>query len=259
MEHAPGTYRPDGLEFDERGFSFYIRGEKQFVEWVMVKEIVGYRRPLGESGLLCVGVRFSNFRQYMEVHEEMEDYPAFVNKLYEVFPRIKRNWWKPIVSWYGDNYLTIHGISLGNKTPAEHYLAKPKKKRLAGNKMRVWLSGWVILLVLAAVQSALVWLIARWDGSALDDIFAVTALPCVLVVVSCRLWGKLDVFFLHLSGFYLAELFLVLVFGIGDGTLAAKLLDCRFSYLLILGLEILLALAILLLPNRKAAGIPPGR
>ncbi len=250
------TYNPVDLTFHENGFSFRIHGDKQCVEWAMVREIVGYRRPL-DSGddLLCLGIRFGNGREYMEVNEDMDAYSALVAQLHDVFPGIKHSWWKEIASWYGQNRITIYGIGLNEKSPAENYLTRPRKKvRLTRRKMVRWLYGAAALVLLAAVQLAAVGLIARWAHATWDDILAVTLLPFLLVIFSCRYWGVPGLFFIQMTGFYLAQLILVLIFDIGSASLMGKFLAFRFSYLLVPGLEILLAMGVLLLPNRRAMG-----
>ena len=241
------------FNFDVDGFSYLDEGRERFVEWAMVREIVGYRRPIGDEDLVCIGIRTGNSHQYLEIHEEMDDYPVVLEKLYEAFPEIKQGWWKEVASWYGENRMTIYGIGLGIKTPAEHYLTQPRKKNtISPRRIKRWIAGGVVLLVMALVQSFL----ADWIGGSGDSFstgaLATILLPFTLIIISCRYWGKLSLCVLQMSVFYLLELVIVLLTDVGACTLMGQFVGGNLSYMLIPGTGILLALVVLLAPNRRA-------
>jgi hypothetical protein len=118
-----------------------------------------------------------------------------------------------------------------------------------------------LALVTAAVFVAA--LLQQWLAAAIehnpdvrwDDLFAIGAGPLLLTVAVARKWPRPKLFFALLGSFYLAELLIVTVHGGPIGpSLVARLLEGRLQYVLFIGLEILTAMGVMLLPDPTAAG-----
>jgi len=243
------------MKFHDDGFSFTIRGESRHVEWVRVREITGYRKPGDEGGLLCVGLRVDAGGEYIEIHEEMEVYAELLEHLYDSFSGIRRNWWHEIASEYGKNRIVLHGIALGEESPAEKYLSRRREKRqVSARELKRWFWSGVGIVLLAALQLILARFISSWENSQWDDIIAIALLPMILAVISCRYWGLPRVFFMQLVGFYLSQLILVLVFDIRSPSLMGRFLNMEFYYLMFLGIMILAGFGVMMIPTNRAAG-----
>jgi hypothetical protein len=250
------SYNPTRLEFQDQGFNMHTHGDVVFVEWPRIREIVAYRRPReSEDDLVCLGVRIDSSGAYAEIHEEMDDYPVFLEQMYDAFPEISRKWWREIASVYGENRRTIYGIGLGEDSPAEKYLARPRRRvSVTGRDLKKWSWAMLGLVVLAGLQILIAGFIAGWEDTQLDDVIGIMLLPMILVVISARIWGIPRVLFMQLIGFYVAQCAIVLVFNVRTPCLAVKFLGGDFSYLFVPGLEILAGLGVMLLPQKHVAG-----
>jgi hypothetical protein len=243
------------LEFHDNGFTaVFGRHEKTDVAWEQVREIVAFRRDPGGSDVLCLGFRWTAANEYLEIHEEHDDYETLLEKMYEALPKLDRQWWQQITETYGANRTTIFGLPLADQlhkdSPTVRFLLEAKKRKLLPRTVRRNIRRAAVAVILAAgVQQLLAWAIAQSESANWDDILAMTLLPMLLIVGVCRFWPGPRKFFLLLGGFHLAEWLVSLL--IGAPCLAGKLLDGQISYLLLLGLEILVGMGVMLLPDKR--------
>lgn len=252
------------IEFVEGGFDRLGPGNDRYeVRWDRVREIVAYRLEPGGADRMCLGFRVTASDQYVEVCETARGYPDLLECMYEAFPKIDRDWWKPIAAGLGSNRTTIHGMPLASQlhrdsnqafllAVADGQRRRRRWKRKAGRVAAIAAG----LFVLAALQQ---WLAAWIDFSPearWDDLLAMLAGPLLLTAAAARAWPKPKVFFSLLGGFYLAELAVVLAHGGPIGpSLVARVLEGKVQYILVIGgLEALVALGVMLLPDKRAAG-----
>ncbi|MBN1554057.1 MAG: hypothetical protein JXA11_04875 [Phycisphaerae bacterium] len=254
MTTSPESKRTATITPREEGFTLDAPGESLRVEWVHVAEIAAYRRDPEGKDLLCLAFRLGHAEQYVEVHEEMTGYESLLPHLYEAFPEISPAWWQDVTTGLGPNRVTLYGLPAADgeqPSPAERYLQQIHQRKTVtkGQWMRV---GWACAGVWAAagVQTFLVGWLSGWNKLA-----AMSVLPLSLVIFVARRVGKPGVFFLLLLGFHLAEALWIVVLGRWPGGLIGSLVERRLSYLLLPGVEILLGMGVMLLPNRRAAGV----
>lgn len=244
------------------GFTLCRHGKPdETVRWEHVREIVAWRDDPQGRDLLCLGFRASAGRTYVEIHEEMPGYAELLEEMYEAFPKIQREWWQTITTGIGPNRTTIHGLPLATPPePAGSAHARFLRAVSQGKKARrVLLQRGVAIFVGLALCSGLQQLLAgwisRWPEHSLDDVLAVSIWPIAMVVLTARLWPKPRPFMVLLAGYHLAEW---LWHGWSHHPcLLTKLLEGRLVYLLLLGLEILLGMGVMLLPDKRAAGNIP--
>jgi len=242
------------IELTDEGFALFHQARKiATVRWVHVAEIAAYRNDPGGNDLLHLAFREGNSRQYVELHEELLGYQDLLERMYDAFPEIRREWWMDIARTYGPNRTTIYGLPASEQsqaTPAERYLKQIRQRKKPTRSQWVRF-GWAVAAVLAAagVQTLAAWGLARWSV-----LLAMTAWPMLLVIVVARRCSRPRVFFLLLTGFHISTWTWELVLDFPGPCLLGQLLRGTFSYLLILGVEILLGMAVMLLPDRKAAG-----
>lgn len=241
------------IQTNDDGFALVGASGRESVEWVHVAEIVAYRRDPTDVDLLCLAFRLGQAGRYVEVNEEMAGYETLLEGMYDAFPEISRNWWKDVATGLGANRVTLYGLPAGEierPSPAERYLEQiQRRKRLTRADWRriAWAAAG--LWILAGVQTFLTWLLGGWNL-----LVAFALLPVVLVVVAARNVRRPRTFFLLLAGFYLAEALWAAVWGRWGASLPGRLFGGHFSWLLLLGVEILLGMGVMLLPNRRAAG-----
>ncbi len=239
------------LEFRNDGFTILVDGAPTAtIEWSQVREIVAYRRDPDEKDLLCLGFRVTVTDDYIEVDEEVDGYQTLLEKMYEAFPSLKQKWWREITSSYGINWTTIYGLSLAEQlrpAPAEQYLQRSKKK-----KQMVRMAGMRGLLLVAGLAGAggVQMLFARWIAP-WNNLVAIAALPTFLVVLVAYFWCNPRVFFALLVGFYLVEFVWNFMPGAPGPSLLDQLIRGKFSYLLILGVEILIGMGVMLLAVKR--------
>ena len=239
------------LEFRNDGFIILADGASTAtIEWAQVREIVAYRRDPGEKDLLCLGFRIAIMDDYIEVDEETEGYQTLLKKIYEAFPSLKQKWWLEVTSSYGVNWTTIYGLSLAEQlrpAPAEQYLQRSKKKKQLARMGRVQ-----ALLLVAGVAGVggVQMLLARWIAP-WNNLVAVAAFPTFLVVLTSYFWCNPRTFFALLSGFYLMEFVWNFMTNSPGPCLLDKLIQGNFSYLLVLGVEILIGMGVMLLAVKR--------
>ena len=244
------------LTFSEDGFTAYSTAGSSFeVHWELVREIVAFRLDPDGEDLMCLGFRISNDQDYIEISEETPKYKELLVRMCEAFPDIDRNWWQSVATSYGTT--TIHGISQSQQqsetTAAERYLAQAGKRKPMTPKARKKIIPAIIAIIIAAgVQTLLSWWIAGLSGVA-----AVAIWPMLLIIAVARFWPNPRLFFTLLGGYHLAELGCHFLLGRPGPCLLSQLLAGKFQYLLLLGVEILLGLGVMLLPDKHAAGRRP--
>jgi len=79
-----------------------------------------------------------------------------------------------------------------------------------------------------------------------------SALPLTLTILAARCVQRPRVIYWILLSFYIAEAIWALILGRFGACLLGKLFEGKFTWLLLLGAEILLAIGVMLLPNRRA-------
>ncbi|MBN1943837.1 MAG: hypothetical protein JW849_11140 [Phycisphaerae bacterium] len=245
------TIRSARITPGDEGFTLTDAGGSQSVAWVHVAEIAAYRRDPAGQDILCLAFRLGQAGQYVEVDEEMPGYDSLLENLYDAFPEISRTWWQEVAAGLGPNRVTLYGLPAGESetpSPAERYLQQIHQRK---SRTR---SGWIhiglaCMGVWAAggAQTFLTWWLGGWNR-----LLAVSLLPMVLVIVAAMLLRRPRTFFLLLAGFYLAEAIWGAAMGRFDASLAGKFTEGKFSYLLLPGVEILLGMAVMLLPTRRA-------
>ncbi|MCK5114002.1 MAG: hypothetical protein KAR11_04495 [Phycisphaerae bacterium] len=243
------------LEFNDRGFVVVTgRGARQQVEWDLVREIAAYRRDPAGADVMTLGIRPSAAVEYIEIDEDNPDYKQLLESMYEAIPAINRDWWCEISSSYGPNRTTIYGLSTAEQqgpSPAERYLQNPGHKNPSRKKIKretiVWIT--VAVVVLAIIQWLIAMLLCRWSNA-----LGLAFFPLLLIAFVARTYPNPRVFLYLLIGFNLAGWGLRVVFGLATPSLLGQLFAGHLTYLLLLGIEVLLGLGIMLLPDRRAAG-----
>jgi hypothetical protein len=252
------------IELHEEGFTLLPAGKTAIrVEWDKVREIVAERvDPTGED-MLTLGFRISNTDSYVTVHEHMPDYPALLEAMYEAYPKINREWWKELASDFGHYRQTIHGLPLSDPAgpahrPGRHarFLRTVRDHATSRRRRRLALLKALGLLLLGGLQQFVAWLIASPPDGGWDEVLAVVALPLLLVVLAARRWPIPKIFFALLATYHVVAWGCQLVLHAGP-TLLGQLFTGRGGYLLWLGLEILIGLGVMLLPDQRAAGRLP--
>jgi len=71
------------------------RKETQTVAWNEIQEIKAYLGDLYTIDLFCI-VLYTDTNQILEVHEDMQGYPQFLESLMQVFGDIDKNWSKEL-------------------------------------------------------------------------------------------------------------------------------------------------------------------
>lgn len=244
------------LEFDDDGFDVITgRHQRQKVEWDLVREIIAYRHDPGGKDIMCLGIRPSAAVEYININEEMPDYEQLLERMYEAIPGIRRDWWCEISSSFGPNRTTIYGLSVSEQqgpSPAERYLQNKSHKNPSHTKIKpaglFWIT--VAVVALAAVQWFFAWLLSGWS-----NVVGLGLFPLLLVVLVARTWPRPRVFLYLLIAFNVTGFLLRLIFGSQTPSLPGELLKGNLTYLLLVGLEVLLGLGIMLLPDRRAAGV----
>jgi hypothetical protein len=242
----------DKLSFIEHGFVAHLPcGKREEVIWEQVREIIATRQDPDGADLMCLGFRVSNEPTYVYICEETPEYQTLLGKMCDALGEIDRNWWLAAAESYGTT--TIYGISQSRQarsSPAEAYLARAGKRKPLTRRIRRRIIPTILALFLAAAVGNLAsWLIADFS-----NVMAAGLFPVLLVVVVARLWPNPRLFFVLLIAYHLAELTLYLALGRPGPCLLGKLLDGQFQYILLLGVEILLGMGTMLLPDKHAAG-----
>jgi hypothetical protein len=258
---------PPNIEFRDDGFDLIEGDRRKEVRWEAVREIVAYRLDPQGRDLMCLGFRISASNDFVEAHEELPHYPQLLEAMYEAFPKIDREWWKGIAQSLGSNRTTIHGLPLADQlheptSAAARFLlesAKRNAKARRRKQIRSVLVAAAVLLGIAFAQRLICALLCRWANSGWDDFLAMLLLPMTLVVFCARVWPKPKILFAVLGGFYFYEAILYGLWGWQDGSLAAMLLQGRLQYVFLIGLEILVGIGVMLLPDKHAAGTIPSK
>ena len=222
-----------------------------------MREIVAFRRDPGGADLLCLGFRSTPTSEYLEIHEEHNDYQALLENMYDALPKLDRQWWQEITESFGTNRTTIYGLPLADQLQKDNpnvrfLLAAKKRKRLPRIARRNMRHTLIAIGLAAALQQLFAWGIARVPTARWDDFLAMAMLPMLLILGACRFWPEPRKFFLLLGTFHLVEWLLSLLTG--TPCLLGKFLDGRISYLLLLGVEILVGMAVMLLPDKRIGG-----
>ncbi len=249
------------IEFVDGGFDL-LRPEqgKQEIRWERVREIVAYRREPGSADRMCLGFRVSASDEYIEVPETADGYADLLPQLYEAFPKIDRDWWKDVAAGLGSNRTTIHGLPLASQLQRDSHQqfllavadGQIRRRRWKRKAVRFGLVA-VAVLVVSLLQQWLATLIEHNPHASWDDILAVAAGPLLLTAAVARAWPRPKLFFALLGGFYAAELLIVLAVGPIGPSLVERVLDGKVQYVLFVGLEILAAMGVMLLPDSRAA------
>ncbi len=243
------------LSFRDGGFNAVLAdGRSVEIQWQLVREIVAFRLDPDGADLMCLGFRISNNRDYINISEETPQYQELLVHMCNACPGIDRNWWQSVATSYGTT--TIHGISQSqqaNTSPAEQYLAQASKRKPMTPKARKRIIPVIVAIILAAGVGTLL----SWWISGLSNIAAVAIWPMLLIIAVARFWPRPRLFFLLLGSYHLAELCWYFILGQPGPCLLSKLLDGKFQYLLMLGVEILLGIGVMLLPDKNAAGRHP--
>jgi hypothetical protein len=244
------------LEFNNDGFVVVAgRHNKQEVEWDLVREIIAYRQDPGGEDIMTLGIRPSAGVEYIHINENMPDYKQLLERMYEAIPGIRRDWWQEISASFGPNRMTIYGLPASEQqgpSPAERYLQNPGRKNPSRKKIKPETLFWIAaaIVALAVIQWLLALLLCRWN-----NVVGLGLFPIILIVVLARNYPNSRTFLYLLVGFNLVGWLLRVVFGSTTPSLLGELLDGHLTYLLLLGFEVLLGLGIMLLPDRRAAGV----
>ncbi len=238
------------ITLNDHGFTLTSVDGSETIQWVHIAEVVAYRRdPVGVD-LLCLAFRVGPAGRYIEINEEMPGYEELLENLYEAFPQISRTWWQDVTEGLGSNRVTIYGLPAGESdesSPAERYLQQiHRRKPLTRSD---WAKiGWAGAGVwgAAGVQTFLAWFFAGWN-----TLLVMSALPLTLTVIAARCVQRPRRIYLILLSFYLAEAIWALILGRFPASLVGKLFEGKFSWLLLLGAEILLAICVMLLPSKR--------
>lgn len=241
------------IELTDEGFILRTPEGESVVEWVHVAEIVAYRRDPAGADLLCLAFRLGNTGQYVEINEELSDYQQLLEHLYEAFPEITRHWWQDVTEGMGPNRITLYGLPASQQqqsSPAERYLKQiHQRKRITRAQWYLVGIACVAVLLTAGLQTFVSLLLRRWS-----PLLAMALFPSLLIVLVARRVSRPRTFFLLLIGFYLAEWLWGITLDRPGACLAGQLAGGKLSYLLLLGLEILLGMFAMLLPNHRAMG-----
>ena len=243
------------LEFNDNGFVVVSgRHKRQKVEWDLVREVIAYRMDPGGEDIMCLGIRPSAAVEYININEDSPDYKQLLERMYEAIPEINRDWWCEISSSYGPNRTTIYGFPASEQngpSPAERYLQDSGHKNPSRRKVKPKTIVWIFAAVigLSVMQWLIALLLCRWS-----NVVGLGLFPLLLVVLVARTWPNPKTFLYLLIGFNLAGWLLQVCFGLTTPSLLGQLLEGHLTYLLLLGLEVLLGLGIMLLPDRRAAG-----
>ena len=137
-------------------------------------------------------------------------------------------------------------------SPAERYLQNKGHKNPSRPKIKPKTICWVTVgvVAIAVVQWLIAMLLCRWS-----NVVGLGLFPLILVAVVARIWPNPRILLYLLIGFNLAGWILRAVFGSVTPSLLGELLRGNLTYLLLVGLEVLLGLGIMLLPDRRAAGV----
>ncbi len=241
------------LEVAKTGFWVRTATSEEFLEWDMMREIVGYRQNPGGEDLLFLSFRISALNEFTEVHEEMEGYTDVIGAMYDAFPKIDRNWWQEVMRTFGTNRTTLHGMpaarQLSRNEPPGHsakfLLREPHRSLL--KKKRFWkgvFNSLLILSILGSLQVLLSWGLKEMTGSHF------LAAGCGLVIFALALGRALPEpkrFFPLLIGFLLAEW---IIAPQAIPTTLGKLFNGHLEYLLLLGAVTLMGMGIMLLPQK---------
>lgn len=254
---------PIRLEFDHNGFSVFTDGVKtDSVEWDRVREIIAYRREPAARDVLTLGFRVTAGQEYVEIPETLKDYPALLERMYEQFPRLSPDWWQAITREFGSNRTTIYGLPLAEQLQTDASARFLLELQRTGGRRRRWrrrirrgaLAGAGLLLAAGVQQGIVAAVFALAGGRPGGGLRAMTLLagPALLAVGVAR-WMPLPRRFLALLvGFHVFDGLVGYLAGPAGGTLAAMLAVGRWSYLLLLGAEILAGMVAMLLPSRRA-------
>ena len=252
------------LELSDSGFTLYNpdnpHEDPSFIEWELIREIVAYRRDPDGLDLVCLGFRVTAFNQYIEINEEMQNYGQIIERMYEKCQGISYHWWHEIAGVYGTNRTTIYGIPASEQhkpSAAEQYLMRKKKRKLPNSKQfKDLIQRTIVLAVVALIQVLIAWAITNFDSTTMDEYIAIIALPTLLTIMVARIWPIPKIFFCLQAGFYLFEWGINKLLGISAPTLLGEILAGKLGWCLLIGIQILLAMFVMLLPDKRAAGKP---
>lgn len=240
------------LEATKIGFWVRTATSEEFLEWDMMREIVGYRQNPGGEDLLCLAFRISALNEFTEIHEEMSGYSEVIAAMYEAFPKINRTWWQEVMRTFGTNRTTLHGMPAARQLSRNEPPGSSAKFLLKGahtnslKKKRFWLgilNGILILSILASLQVLL-----SWGLSTVNDFLAAGLGLLIFALGLGRTLPEPKRFFPFLLGFLLAEW---LIAPQSIPTTLGKLFSGHLEYLLLLGAVTLLGMSIMLLPDKR--------
>ena len=249
------------LDLTETGFTVFTQDQEPVnVEWALVREIVAFRRDPDGLDLVCLGFRVSTFNEYVEINEEMENYGQIIETMYDKCQGISHHWWHEIAGVYGTNRMTIYGLPVSEQqkpSAAEQYLMRAKASKIpTGKQLKKIFLRTLLLGLIAFLQVGVSWLITRWDNSQLDEYISMITIPVLLTMLAARIWPAPRVFFSLLLGFYGFEWIIATSLGVQSPTLFGQLFSGNLNWLFLLGAEILIAMFVMLLPDKHAAGRP---
>ena len=252
------------LELNDSGFALYNADnpheDPAIIEWELIREIVAYRRDPDGLDLVCLGFRVTVFNEYIEVNEEMHNYGQIIERMYEKCQGISYHWWHEIAGVYGTNRTTIYGIPASEQhkpSAAEQYLMRKRKRIIPTTKqLKDWSQRAIALAFVALIQVLISWAICNFDSTRADEYIAIIAIPLLLTVAVARIWPIPTVFFCLLGGFYIFEWGINKLLGIPAPTLLGEILAGKLGWFLLVGTQILLAMFVMLLPDKRAAGKP---
>lgn len=79
------------FSFTDKGFLIHSKNEDRFIEWTQINRLSGFKRDYFTTDCICLLVEYDSDLHF-ELTEEHAGWHQFLNRLYEAFPSIEKNW-----------------------------------------------------------------------------------------------------------------------------------------------------------------------